>query len=85
MEKKNLFAKDVVKNPGVLYVSDEYDWAIGLDSKRMLLFVYEEDEVLVVYIDPDVYADEYMWRLPNEAEYKDWKHIVTKHIFEKWA
>jgi len=71
----------LVKNPGKIFATDDYDWALGIDSKHVLIYVYGEDSMDVVPYtiwDAEEHKEMFMDPVPG-GDF----HLVIKHLFEK--
>lgn len=78
-----VLSREVVKHPGKVYVTVEYDWAFALDSERILIYIFGENMIQVVHYRTWTEDDMDMFEEPGTGGVKaPSKQEIMKALFE---
>jgi hypothetical protein len=87
--KKYITSAEVAKNKDILYVSEDYDWGLAVNSKALMVYVYDENKLDVPVPITAFDEDEEFWRpaepgdLPEYHRDSSAYHSAMRFIFEE--
>jgi len=89
MVKKYITSTEVAKNKDTLYVTSDYDWALAVNSKALMVYAYDENKLDVPVPITAFDEDEELWRLVEPGDLPEYHkdssayHSAIRFIFEE--
>jgi len=89
--KRYVTSSEVAKNKGTLYVTDDYDWAVAVNSKELMVYAYGEDRIDIPVPITAWGKDEVFWIPAEKGDLPERMHIdssgfhsAIRFVFEEY-